>query len=101
MGSIFRMPTYQINNDLSIIKECFKKNKIYVTSINNNTPLKSLIIEQPFGLIVGNESRGVSSDLKVPDDSVFFHIQGAGITESLNVAVATGIILNEFCSIKQ
>jgi tRNA G18 (ribose-2'-O)-methylase SpoU len=61
-----------------------------------------------FGLIVGNESKGISPFLKelnkgsakIKTDTAsrvptYCHIPGYGKSESLNVAIATGILLYE------
>jgi TrmH family RNA methyltransferase len=49
-------------------------------------------------LVMGNEANGIRAEIK-PFISDKIGISGHGNTESLNVAVATGIILNKFCNI--
>lgn len=47
-------------------------------------------------LVVGNESHGLSAEISNELDYLI-KIKRFGAAESLNVAVATGILLNEFC----
>lgn len=48
-------------------------------------------------LLMGNEGKGISSELMESITNPI-HIPGKGGAESLNVAVATGILLGKFCS---
>ncbi|XP_061197282.1 rRNA methyltransferase 1, mitochondrial-like isoform X1 [Saccostrea echinata] len=63
------------------------------------TPLPQLVVDKPILLIVGNEERGISSTLMEKCDQVVY-IPGcdAGLIGSLNVSVATGIILQHLVS---
>jgi TrmH family RNA methyltransferase len=92
MGSIFRMNLINIDNNLSIFQEHFSKVPIYAAALDGNISIKDLNVNSPFGLVIGNESRGISPILKkVITES--FYINGYGNAESLNVAVAAGISL--------
>ena len=50
----------------------------------------------PSAIIVGNENRGVSSEMSTLADKNI-HIPMFGMVESLNVSVATAVILFEAC----
>lgn len=99
MGSSFRLPiNYFSLPDLFVKNAETAKLPVYATSLTGDnlyeTPLKSE------GLIVlGNESKGVNPIL-LPFITQAIRIPGAGKeggrAESLNVAIATGIICAEF-----
>jgi len=59
--------------------------------------LETVAPSQPFALIMGSEGGGVSEELRELSD-VRITIPGTGAIESLNVAVAAGIILYQFSS---
>jgi RNA methyltransferase, TrmH family len=67
--------------------------KKYAAALNGK-PLKSFHKIQQAVIIIGNESKGISPEiLELCDEKIT--IQKFGIAESLNAAVATGIILNQ------
>ena len=57
------------------------------------TPLRDIKAHGPSGLVIGNESMGIRSELK-NELKYFVTIPRMGDAESLNAAVATGIILS-------
>lgn len=64
----------------------------FIAATLDGTPLKELKIHQPAALVIGNESKGIRPELR----EVLRHfvtIPRKGAAESLNAAVATGIIL--------
>ena len=62
-------------------------------SSNQGAPIKTIQFNDPMVLICGAEDKGISPGLtKVIDE--FVHIPLVGKTSSLNVSVATGIILS-------
>ncbi len=68
--------------------------KIYGTKVDNGKLLKALAKVEKFAIIMGNEGSGVSLNLlKLCDEYVYIPMNKA--CESLNVAVATSIILYE------
>jgi len=93
MGSIFRMKIIYLYENTELIAKFFEKIPIFIATLNANTPLTNIIPPATFGLIVGNESRGVSSILQSLDNKCCFYIAGYSNTESLNVSIATGIAL--------
>lgn len=93
MGAIFRVNV--IERDLEkVIKEMEKHNiKVYATDLKTD----KTIYDVDYGksaVIIGNEANGVSKNiLELANERI--KIPMTGKTESLNAAVATGIILYE------
>lgn len=81
-----------------IIDELKEKNyKIIGTSVVNGNNVKSLAKSEKFAIIMGNEGNGVKKDILNKCDD-FIYIKMNPNCESLNVAVATSIILYELDS---
>jgi TrmH family RNA methyltransferase len=91
MGSIFRIPVEYA--DLATFIEA-KQLPVYGALLEGK-PLKEFNFEASGILLVGNEGKGISSAL-LPYIDHPVHIPGKGGAESLNVAVATGILLAAF-----
>ena len=68
--------------------------KIISTKVNGGKSLKNVEIDEKVAIIMGNEGRGVSKNLMDLSDE-FLYIDMNKNCESLNVAVATSIILYE------
>lgn len=68
--------------------------KIYGTKVNGGKSLKSVERCEKFAIIMGNEGRGVSSSL-LDLCNEYIYIDMNNVCESLNVGVATSIILYE------
>ncbi len=65
---------------------------IYATALEGGVKLEHASFNKPLVLIVGNEGKGVARPLlKLADQKVFIDMKGT--VQSLNVSVATGIIL--------
>jgi RNA methyltransferase, TrmH family len=91
-GSHFHLPV--ISDDLHVWVDKFKEQEtpIYGTALENATTFKEVEAGGRFALLVGNEGSGVSPDLlEKTDQNLYIPILGK--SESLNVAVATGILL--------
>lgn len=85
-----------IRTDLMEVLPELKKNNytIYTTNVTNGTDIKKCEKQNKFALIVGNEGNGVSK--KVSDYADYtIYIKTNNNVESLNVAVATSILLYE------
>ena len=91
MGSIFRIQTHYI--EFIELQKLFPNHDLYRTSIKGKN-VEDLEIKPNSIIVIGNESIGVSDKLKkiIPNT---LSITGKGQAESLNVSVASGIILNE------
>lgn len=91
MGSIFRIPveycdliSYLENTELPIYGALLEGDNIYTQDLERN------------GIVLmGNEGRGISKEIQ-PFITQAIHIPRFGGAESLNVSIATGIILSEF-----
>ena len=67
---------------------------IYTTDVNDGKDIKSVNKSEKCAIIMGNEGRGVSSEIKnMADEKIYINMNEN--CESLNVAVATSIILYE------
>ncbi|MHC5227484.1 TrmH family RNA methyltransferase [Enterococcus sp. LJL99] len=92
-GSNFHLPILRSN--LSIVVDSFlTKNKpIYGTELNEEAVIYNTIPKQEsFGLILGNEGQGVSKELLAKTTkNIYIPIKGQA--ESLNVAIAAGILM--------
>ena len=92
MGAIFRVKVIEVDDLVKAIKE-MKKNKIKVLATDLRTD-KSIydVNYEKSAIVIGNEANGVSEKvLELADERI--KIPMSGKTESLNAAVATGIIL--------
>ena len=67
---------------------------IYGTKVNGGNSLKKIEKQKKFAIIMGNEGKGMSSELDNLCDE-FIYIDMNKACESLNVGVATSIILYE------
>ena len=83
-----------------LVEECFKSLRddgfrIYSSSISNDSKsLYDLDLTKKAAIVVGNEHRGVSDEAaKLADEK--FLIPQFGMVQSLNVSVATAVILYE------
>ena len=94
MGSIFRVECV-IFNDSKVLIEKLKQNniKVYATNLKTNKSIYDVDFKNS-AIIVGNESNGVSEELlELADENIKIPMRGNA--ESLNVAIATSIILYE------
>lgn len=94
MGSIFYMPVIH-DNDLSFLEELKSKGfKLVATSLEESKDFFDEDLSGKIILSVGNEGNGISDEIfSLADKKVKIPMPGGA--ESLNVAVATSIILFE------
>lgn len=91
-GSHFHLPV--VKGNLFTWVNQFKSQGIavYGTALKDAIPFHEVTASNEFGLIVGNEGAGIDEELlAITDQNVTIPIVGQA--ESLNVAVATGILL--------
>lgn len=96
MGSVFHLPVISDLEKEECIEWCKKTgHQIIVSSLEDATSLYDVDVNlNKTALVVGNEATGVSEDMfKVADKKIYIPMQGKA--ESLNVAMATGIMLFE------
>lgn len=93
-GAIFNL-NYVIK-DLDIFLRTIKdKYTIYTTNVGVGKSLKEINRKEPFAIIMGNEGNGVRKEISnYATDTIYIPISNK--MESLNVGVATSIILYEF-----
>ena len=95
MGAIFRINIIQSDDLVATIKEIKKhKFKVIATSLQTNDSIYDIDYKKS-AIIIGNEANGVSQEvMEIADKKV--KIPMLGKTESLNAAVATGVMLYEY-----
>ena len=95
-GSHFHLPIIKTNLLDSIDEFKARSIPVYGTSLENGKNYREVSdIKESFCLIVGNEGNGVSKDvLSKTDANLYIPIHGK--SESLNVAVAAGILMYHF-----
>ncbi len=92
MGSVFRLNILYENLQV-FIKE--HSNLPLITSSLDGFPINKATIQKDMLLIIGNESKGVNKSIENLATSKVL-IPGFGKAESLNAAVAAGILLYHF-----
>lgn len=95
MGAIFRVNIIESENLVNTLKELKKhKYKIVSTSLQTEDSIYDMEYKKTV-VVIGNEANGVSKEvLDISDKKV--KIPMLGKAESLNAAVATGVILYEY-----
>ncbi|MBD1380065.1 TrmH family RNA methyltransferase [Metabacillus arenae] len=91
-GSIFHIPIMKgaIGKWLPSFSE--RKVPVYGTALEGGEPFNKIKSSKDFALIVGNEGSGVQQDL-LKNTAANLYIPIYGEAESLNVAIAAGILL--------
>ena len=93
-GSLFHLPIVK-RDLLTALLECRSLNiPVYSTSLQNAVDMREVPETDGFALIVGNEGAGVQPSL-LNESTLNVKIPIFGKAESLNVSVATGILLYE------
>ena len=95
MGAIFRVNIIESENLVNTLKEIKRhKFKVVATSLQTEESIYDIDYKKKV-IVIGNEANGVSKEvLDMSDKKV--KIPMPGKTESLNAAVATGVILYEY-----
>lgn len=95
MGSIFRVPVWQVEQTAELKQLLRSKGiKVFAATAAADTLIYEAQFKQPAAILMGSEAVG-PRNFSVSDADVEVSIPMPGSTESLNVAVATGIILFE------
>lgn len=93
-GMIFKINI--IRSDVSDAIDALKRDgyKIYGTKVDNGSDVRDIMIPKKYALVMGNEGNGVRLEtLEKCDDYLYINMNSK--VESLNVGVATSIILYE------
>lgn len=93
-GMIFSTNIIKENLE-EFIQKIKKTHKVFATKVDGGKSLKCIEKTENFVIIMGNEGQGVSKDLLKKADE-YLYIPMNKKCESLNVAVATSIILYNF-----
>ncbi len=99
-GTVFTVPVLPIESNtqladlLTRLRRCHDRFCLYGSSGKYGSDIRALFPSPSFGLIVGNETYGMSDFLKQQTDEVV-RIEMRGAASSLNVACATSILLYE------
>lgn len=100
MGAIFRVKIIECEDLKQTLKEIKKhKFKIMVSSLQTESTIYDVDYHKKV-VVIGNEANGVEREIQEFADEKI-KIPMLGRTESLNVSVATGIILYEYVRQKQ
>ena len=79
-----------------MIKELKKQDYvIYATNVHKGTNIKEMTLNNKYAIIMGNEGNGVEEAVQYLADELLYIPMSEGV-ESLNVGVATSILLYEF-----
>lgn len=94
-GASLLTPIILENNIISVIN-FLKKEKIKIIGLSAKakTDLKDNVIKPPLAIIMGSEANGIKNNLKLNCDDVF-KIKMNEADKSINLSVATGIILSK------
>jgi TrmH family RNA methyltransferase len=93
-GSVFRLPLVAVDPD-----ECFNRLReagirTFTTALVDAVPADLIDLAKPLALIIGNEGNGVPDEIAMLASEAIT-IPCPGAVESLNAAVAAGILLYE------
>ena len=94
-GALLHLPVCRVHS-LHHIMDLFGNYGVEVMAADRKatTELSSIDLTVPLAIVLGAEGRGIDKNLKLYFDREFC-IPQSGQTESLNVSVASGIILYE------
>lgn len=93
MGSLFRMNVYTASS-LEIIRT-LKAGNYHLTGADmHGKSIYQTHFEEKQALIIGSESHGIREEMQTAIQN-YVSIPGEGLTESLNAAIATSIVLSE------
>ncbi|MFN0202713.1 MAG: TrmH family RNA methyltransferase [Bacteroidia bacterium] len=89
MGAIFRLNIFYPDRFYEIIEE--NAGKIWVADMQG-TPLPQVHFQANQSLLLGNEAKGISAKIQAIQGLQYVNIPKKGQAESLNVAIASGIL---------
>ena len=95
MSAVFRMP-FLVSDDLCADISALRKDgiRVYAAHLGGSRPYDSLPLTRGSAFLIGNEGNGLSEKTADTADEKII-IPMAGATESLNAAMAAGILLFE------
>ena len=95
MGSTFRLPLHVDPDAVRVCQELRHNSiRIVATAMRDGTPMNDLDLRGPTALLLGSEGRGLDPDvIQTADARITIPMQAP--VESLNVAVAAGVLIYE------
>ncbi|MGY6562689.1 MAG: TrmH family RNA methyltransferase [Luteibaculaceae bacterium] len=94
MGSVFNVPFHYITNQEDFVEQHKNDFQFYATHLQGED-INRITLVKPAIICIGNESKGLNEFLTQACDKKI-KIPNFGAAESLNAAVATGIVLAGF-----
>lgn len=95
MGSIFQIPIVHIGDIIEVIDILKSKNiNIISSSLDTDKYSYDIDFKSDCALVVGNEAKGISDEVIDASDKLV-KIPMAGEAESLNAAIASGVLMYE------
>ncbi|MDO5701754.1 MAG: RNA methyltransferase [Lachnospiraceae bacterium] len=95
MGSIFRVPHFTVPSGTELVRDMVQHGVgVYAAHLGGRAAYTDLDLRRGSAFVIGNESRGVSSELSA-ECSTLIRIPMMGRVESLNAAMAAGILMFE------
>lgn len=95
MGAIFRL-NFHFEENYDFVETLKAKGyKIITTALKNSVSLTEVAEYSKTAIVIGNEANGVSDEIMAISD-IITKIEMAGNAESLNAAVAAGIVMYKF-----
>ncbi len=94
MGSLFHLPVIEEPDLKNFLEKCrTEKFTIYSTELSNSNDIRQNTFAKKSVIIIGSESHGISKDISAFADSRIL-IPQFGKAESLNAAIACGVVLS-------
>jgi len=94
-GSVFRMPVLFFESPAQVLEHLKKHNKkIVTTCFDTENNYYDIDLKKDIGLVIGNEGNGICREL-IEGSDIRIRIPMSGTVESLNAAVAAGIVMFE------
>ncbi len=91
MGALFRVPFMTVKDSVCFINEFNKIGHTYAAVVRDGVPLGSFEFKESSLVVIGNEGNGLKEKtVKACKEKIT--IPMAGVAESLNAAIATGIL---------
>ena len=97
MGSIFHLPILEFSDGPGLFADALRRLrtggfKLYGAQVSGSSDIRTIIWPKKSVLVIGNEARGISPEISTILDE-HIAIPKFGKAESLNAAVAAGVIL--------
>ncbi len=93
-GSLFRVPLIEAEGDWCFARLREAGIRLLTTAVRNAEPVGAVDLREPAAILIGNEGNGVQEELASQADGAIT-IPCPGPVESLNAAVAVGVLLYE------